>query len=55
MIINLEEHRRKRKTQTIKVEKVKIPVYVRVYMEENKLIGEFASGKTEVITDYRKG
>lgn len=53
MITNLEEYRKK--IQIISQTKiVKIPVYERVYLEGNKLIGEVSDGRKNLITDYDK-
>lgn len=50
MVINLEEHRKQKQSQAWRV--VKLPVYVRVYLEGDKLIGEFENGNKKVITEY---
>lgn len=52
MIINLDDYR-KNKTKSKKCS-VAIPVYEKIFLKGNKLIGEFSSGRTEVICDYSK-
>ncbi|WP_153406488.1 hypothetical protein [Gracilibacillus oryzae] len=50
MLINLEKYKIKKQS---KQDLIKIPVYSRIYIEDNKLIGEIAgSGMTQVIDDY---
>lgn len=51
MVTNLEEYRRKKQLVS-KVEMVEIPVYERVYLDGNKLIGEAPDGQKDIITDY---
>lgn len=54
MIINLNEYRnnhRKAKKKNLS-QFVKIPVYERVYMDGNKLIGECSNGYKKVIKEY---
>lgn len=52
MIINLEDYR-KNKTKS-KKHFVEIPVYEKIFLEGDKLIGEFSNGRTVVICDYSK-
>jgi len=53
MIINLNEYRNKlRKAKKQSSQFVKIPVYERVYMDGNKLIGECSNGYKAVIKEY---
>ncbi|MED3792077.1 hypothetical protein P4571_06470 [Niallia alba] len=53
MIINLNEYRNKhRKAKKKSSQFVKIPVYERVYMDGNKLIGECSNGYKAVIKEY---
>ena len=51
MIINLDDYRKKKDKHK---EYVKIPVYERIYMEDDKLIGECSDGYKEIIKDYKK-
>ncbi len=52
MLVNLEEFR-KRKVNSNK-EFVLLPVYERIFLEGDKLIGQFLNGKTTIIHDYSK-
>lgn len=51
-IIDLNEYRKKKYGQ--KEQLVKIPMYSRVFMEGNMLIGEFEGGRSEVIEIYEE-
>lgn len=51
MIVNLDEYRKK-KSNSESV--VYIPVFERIFIENNKLIGQFESGKKVVIEDFNK-
>lgn len=51
MIVNLDTYRKKNKKSE---EYVMIPVYERIYVEDNKLIGEFSNGNKSIIKDYNK-
>lgn len=51
-ITDLNEYRERKMRPKGKL--VKIPMYSRVYMEGNKLIGEFESGSSEVIKIYEE-
>lgn len=48
MIVNLDTYRRKKKSE----EYVMVPVYERIYVEDNKLIGECSNGYKSIIKDY---
>lgn len=52
MLIKLDVYRKKKLTS--KNGKVLIPIYEKVFIEGNKLIGQFSSGRTEIIHDYSK-
>lgn len=53
MLVNLEEYRIKKQMKNPTGKVVKIPVYSRIYVENNKLIGELdGSNRTEIIKDY---
>lgn len=51
MVINLETYRSKKKKS--QEEYVMVPVYERVYIEDNKLIGECSNGYKTIIKDYK--
>lgn len=51
MIINLEDYRKKKNKPP---EYLKIPVYERIYMEDDKIIGECSNGYKEIIKDNMK-
>lgn len=53
MIINLNKYRNNHRiVQQKQSQYIKIPVYERVYMDGNKLIGECSNGYKEVISEY---
>ncbi|MED5052657.1 hypothetical protein P9850_12615 [Anoxybacillus rupiensis] len=51
MIIHLDDYRKKK---LIKEPVVYVPVFERVFIENNKLIGQFESGKKVIIKDFRR-
>jgi hypothetical protein len=53
MIINLDEYRNKRKKRNDHLI-VKIPVYSRITVEGNKLIGELENGQKVIIQNLEK-
>jgi hypothetical protein len=52
VIVNLDKYRKK-KSNSKSV--VYIPVFKQIFIENNKLIGQFESGKKVVIEDFNKG
>ena len=50
MVINIDTYRSKKKNAN--EEYVMAPVYERVYIEDNKLIGECSKGYKSIIKDY---
>lgn len=51
-MINLDDYRKRK--ERIKEGFVLLPVYKKIYMQDDKLIGEFSNGKTEIIHNYSK-
>lgn len=60
MIVNLDEYRNKKNNIQENVKKpvtktiYKVPIFEKVYVEDNKLIGEYSNGSKEVIREYNK-
>ncbi|MEK4894214.1 hypothetical protein MHH74_29760 [Bacillus sp. FSL M7-0996] len=50
MIINLEEYRKIKQNNTANaIQMTKIPVFDRIFAENNKLVGEIKGGKERVV------
>lgn len=53
MIININEYRNNSQKKKKKIQQYsKVPVYERIYMDGNKLIGECSNGYKKVIREY---
>lgn len=53
MIINIDEYRNNHlKVKKKQSQYIKVPVYERIYMDGNKLIGECSNGYKKVIREY---
>lgn len=51
-IVNLNDYREKRLTEKTGV--VRVPIYSKVCLEGNKLIGEFTDGRKELIKIFEE-
>ncbi|MBG9467711.1 hypothetical protein ABE55_14350 [Bacillus thuringiensis] len=53
MIINLEDFRKAKKlNNTNSIQMTKIPIFERIFIEDNELIGELKDSKEKVIIDH---
>ncbi|WP_186317325.1 hypothetical protein [Bacillus mycoides] len=52
MIINLDEYRKIKQNNTANaIQITKIPVFDRIFVENNKLVGEIKGGKEKVVIE----
>lgn len=53
MIINLEDFRKAKKlNNTNSIQMTKIPIFERIFIEDNELIGELKDSKEKVIIEH---
>ncbi len=53
MIINLEDFRKAKKLNKINsIQMTKIPIFERIFVEDNELIGELKDSKEKVIIEH---
>lgn len=54
MIINLDDYRKKKKKKRNDRSMVSIPIFSRITVEDNKLIGELENGQKVIIQNLEK-
>lgn len=53
MIINLDDFRKAKKLNKINsIQMIKIPIFERIFVEDNELIGELKDSKEKVIIEH---